>query len=115
MTVDFSSIPITEDDLDTTASNPNLQDDPQNNQGPTTPANAPRPRYRMLSGVDYLGHQPKTEYAIEPIIEFGTVTTVFGESGDGKTLSMSAFGVCVALGIDCIGFKTTQCSVLFID
>ena len=65
--------------------------------------------------ADAFREQPDIKYIVKGMIEEGTATCVWGDSGAGKTYFMLTLGICIAAGIPFMDRDTTQMTVLYID
>ncbi len=74
-----------------------------------------RPRYVIHNAAYALQPQPPVEEVVEGLIHRGDLILPYGESGSKKTYAMLSLAVCVNLGKDWLGFKTTKTKVLIID
>lgn len=87
--------------------------DPQQPKQSTHPQQ--QPRYILHSAAEALQPQPPIDWVVERLFCAGSVSLVVGEGGSKKTWSMLDMAVCVALGVDWLGFPTQQSPVLFVD
>lgn len=81
--------------------------------GPQTPQETPR--YVLHTAGEALREQAPTEWVVERLFSAGSVSLVVGEGGSKKTWAMLDMSVCVAQGVDWLGFETQRAPVLFID
>lgn len=72
-------------------------------------------KIKLQSYDDILKPFPPIEFVIEDLLAEGTVNMMFGESGDGKTLTMQWASVCVASGEPFLGKEVKPGAVLYID
>jgi hypothetical protein len=74
-----------------------------------------RPRIVVRTAADALQPHPTEPEMVEGLLRRGDVGVPYGEGGSGKTYSIGYMGVCVAGGLPCLGRKTIQTKVLWID
>ena len=72
-------------------------------------------RFKLHTAAEALREQEPTEWIVERLFSAGSVSLVVGEGGSKKTWAMLDMTVCVAQGVDWLGFMTQQAPVLFID
>ena len=75
----------------------------------------PGPRYVIRTAADALQPQPPTEYIVDQMIVKRSVNVFYGEPGSKKTYSLLSLAVCVAGGMNWLGYSVNQCKVLIID
>ena len=66
-------------------------------------------------GAEALLFQPDIDWIIEDVISAGSVNMLTADPGKGKTFLTQDAGVCVSMGADWLGKKTTAGNVLFLD
>jgi hypothetical protein len=59
--------------------------------------------------------QPAIEWIVDSLISAGSVSVVVGDPGSKKTYLCLDMGVCVAMGIEWLGFRAKKFNVLIID
>jgi hypothetical protein len=87
-----------------------------NNQTPGQPAEPPPPpRYIIHRAAEALRPQEPIDWVVERLYSTATINLLVGPGGTKKTRSVLDCGVCVATGVDWLGFLTKQTPVLYID
>ena len=80
-----------------------------------TPPTPKRARFNVWSAADALEAQPEIEWIVERLFSAGSVSSVFGDGGSKKTLSMLDLSVCTATGVNWLGLAVMKCPVLYMD